>query len=375
LRPGGLACIGYNVATGWAPITPVGHLLRLLTEGHPAARGDVGAAIGLLEKLRDGGAEYLKRNPAAAAAVGSLSRSSRAYVTHHYMAENWRPQMFPQVADDMVRARCAYIASANLTDNFPVTSVPGALIPMLNEAAEPRLREAIRDFASAKGFRRDLFGRGPEPLHASEQRSLLCDTLFAGLGTRPEGAVPIPCSLGVAQGPADLYQPLLAALEKGPMPWGQALAASPLSARRFTESIEAVGMLMAGGYIHPAWPAASAAAGRLNAEIVRLSRAGEVLNCLSAPALGAGMVAQAAEVLAYGALLDGVPADATSLALALKATLRQSGRAIAQGSSGAAPTAWADTTAEPEAGLARSLLASRLPALQRLCVGVTLDQS
>lgn len=132
LRPGGLACIGYNVATGWAPITPVGYLLRLLTEGHPAARGDVGAAIGLLEKLRDGGAEYLKRNPAAAAAVGSLSRSSRAYVTHHYMAENWRPQMFPQVADDMVRARCAYIASANLTDNFPVTSVPGALIPMLD---------------------------------------------------------------------------------------------------------------------------------------------------------------------------------------------------------------------------------------------------
>lgn len=170
--------------------------------------------------------------------------------------------MFPQVADDMAAARCSFVASANLTDNFPVTSVPGDLIPMLNEAAEPRVREAIRDFAAARGFRRDVFARGPNKISAAEQELVLRGTVFAGLGVRPEGVLPIPCSVGTAHGPAVLYRPLIDAVAGGPRPYGEALAASPLAGRPFAELIEAISMLMAGGYIHPAASANSAAAGR-----------------------------------------------------------------------------------------------------------------
>jgi len=141
-------------------------------------------------------------------------------------------------------------------------------------------------------------------------------------------------------------------------------------------------MLMVGGYIHPALPAASTeATDRLNAELVRLNRSGEAIGCLSAPALGAGIVVPVAEILAFGALQDGVPADPARLGAALKDALGRSGRSVARNEPAAppasapgGPAAQAETV-EPEAELARALLAHRLPALQRLCTASRLDLS
>ena len=216
--------------------------------------------------------------------------------------------MFAEVADEMAEAKCEFIGSASITDNMPSTSVPAGLFSMLNEAANVRLRETLRDFGSGQGFRRDLFRRGAGQLSGPEHLALLDAITLVGLDKPIEDEISFGSTIGTITGKTEIYRPLIERLAHGPVTIGEIRAQPMFSALSSAEPINAVALLVSGGYALPVLPAgpaqaaAVAASRRLNDAIARTNARGGEIAQLVSPVLGSAVGTNLIESLVLGAL-------------------------------------------------------------------------
>jgi hypothetical protein len=141
--------------------------------------------------------------------------------------------------------------------------------------------------------------------------------LFADGPVTPAPATPAP----VALAPVTLAPVTLATVRRA-----EALAARPTG-----ELLQALTLLVAGGYIHPLLPdpaAGHATARALNRAIARASADGLDMPRLVAPAIGSVIPADALETAVIGQLLDGAAADDTALTAHVLEVLRRTGRTL-----------------------------------------------
>lgn len=151
LAAGGLAYVSYNCLPGWAAELP---LRRMLSE---LSGNGVAAGARALERLRAAGFAYFTQNPAADRAVAAWAEQPEAYLAHEYLAEAWEPMWSADVHEAM--AGLDFVASATLRDNHEALLVDAAAAEAVAALPSARLKLLAMDFATNRGFRRDVFGK------------------------------------------------------------------------------------------------------------------------------------------------------------------------------------------------------------------------
>ena len=335
LKPGGLVYLSYNVTTGWAAMIPVQSLMRRLSSASPE-RTDLAApgVLAFIERLKQAGALYFSNNAVLDARLQDIGRQDARYIAHEYLNQDWHPLMFAEIAGAMAEAKCRYIGSATLAENIDTVSVPAGMAPILAETRDPMLRETLRDLGCAQGFRRDVYRRGVAPLPPSEQQVMLDALTLAGLGTTaPDEGPRFATPIGDVTGRPELYRPLLAMIDAGPLTGRTARDLPAFAGRHLVEVMQAVALLVAGGFAHPVLPEGGTAAGRdaarrLNLAIAQANASGVDMPRLAAPAIGSAVGVDLLETLVVGEVLAGRPAEVEMLAEQLMAMLTRVGRTV-----------------------------------------------
>jgi SAM-dependent methyltransferase len=372
LKPGGLAYLSYNVTTGWAAMTPVRALMRMVAMTSPE-RTDVAAPVVLdfVDRLKQAGALFFQANPAVENRLVEIRRQDARYVAHEFLNQDWHPLMFADVAGEALEAKCRFIGSATLAENIDTVVVPPNVAPLLAETRDAYLRETLRDLGCAQPFRRDLYRKGIAPMPAVEQQVLLDDLTLIGLGTPvPESGPTFVTPIGSVTGRPDVYEPLLSLLSTRPLSIREARQSPAFASRPLVELMQACTLLVAGGYAHPSLPDGMMSAGketawRLNLVIAGANARGAELPRLAAPAIGSAISADILETLLVGELLAGKPARINSLATELVHLLGGSGRSVQR--DGRAITDPAETLQIVTEAVAL-ILERRLPRLRQLGV-------
>jgi hypothetical protein len=271
----------------------------------------------------------------------------------------------------MAEAKCRYIGSATLAENIDTVAVPANVAPIMAETRDLHLRETLRDLGCAQGFRRDVYRKGIAPMPGAEQQGLTESLVLAGLGIAvPEGGPTFATPIGNVAGRPEIYQPLLAMLEDGPLSIKIAREAPAFAGRPLVELMQAFALLVSGGYAHPMLPEGGTAAGqatvrRLNLTIARANGDAAELPRLAAPAIGSAVGVDMLETMVVGELLAGRPADVDPLAAEVLAVLVRSGRNVQR--DGKSVTDQLEAR-QIVADAIRTMIERRFPVLRRLGV-------
>jgi SAM-dependent methyltransferase len=371
LRPGGLAYISYNVTTGWAGMVPLRLLMRLLEEVNPA-RTDVAAAaiLDFIDRMKAGGALFFQANPTIETRLDDIRKQDARYIAHEYLNRDWHPLMFAEMVDEMADTKCSFIGSATLSENVDALAAPPGMLPLLGEAPDRVLHETLRDFASAQAFRRDLYRRGLSPIPASEQQMMLDELTIAPMGLTVPDPITFATPIGIVTGRTEIYRPLFDLLAQGPVSLRQAREAEPYTGRPLMELLQAITLMMAGGYAHAVLRGgvtapARQATQRLNQAIAAANAHGAELQRVVAPLIGSTLQVDLLETLMVGDLLSGRPADIDGLTTSVLSGLERSGRAMQREGK---PVTDLDEIRAMAAEVVHRFLERRVPVLRTLGV-------
>ena len=376
LRPGGLAYLSYNVTTGWTGMVPLRALMKMLADASPD-RTDL-AVPGIMEfidRMKAAGSLFFQAHPALEARLTEIRKQDAKYIAHEFLNADWHPVMFADVATGMAEAKCGFIGSATLSENIDAVAVPAGVAPMMAEARSQILKETLRDFGAGQGFRRDLYRRGVPPMSMAEHHSLLDQLSIASTGMPVGEQVTIATSLGSLTGRPEIYRPILAMVEKGPVSIRQARMSDTFAARPLLELLQAVALLIAGGYVHPVLPTGDTAVtreavARLNKAIAQSNATGADIPRIVLPLTGSAMNVDLLESLTVGELLEGRAPDVEALATSLLAQLQSGGRSVQRDGQ---PIADAAEARSVVINILRNIVDNRVPLLRGLGVLVGLN--
>jgi SAM-dependent methyltransferase len=323
LAPGGIAYVSYNVATGWAGMRPVRALMRLLADVSPE-RSDLAVTGGfeLLDKMKAAGAAMFQTHPSLGPRLAEFRGFDQRYVAHELLNREWHPAMFPAVASEMAEVKCDYIGSATVQDNVGGLTVPNGLLGMFDSLRDSNLRELFRDIANAATFRRDLYQRGTRRLTPAEHKSRIDAIRLVRTFQPVAEPLVLPSALGGMTADALRYPAVLRALEDGSRTIGALRGHDGLSDWTDQALMEAVSMLMGGGYLAPMLEetpgdVAMRASSRLNGVYAGLFELGHTQLYWAHPALGTAWRTNGLEILALDELRMGRTANEESLVSAL----------------------------------------------------------
>jgi SAM-dependent methyltransferase len=321
LKPGGVVYVSYNCMPGWAATAPLQRLMREHADRH-ADRSDLQAeaALTFAGRLKEGGALYFAANPALGPRMEKLPGMNRNYLAHEYLNGHWHPLYHLDVARELEAARLVYAGTATLTEAIDAIAVPEAVRSLLAETRDPGWRETIRDYASNKGFRRDLFVRGATSIGGTVLARMLGEARMALTTPRAAVSFKFQGPLGELTAQEDVYVPIADALAQAPRTVAELAALPELAGRPFASVQQAASMLVHGGAAHPVLrdlqgPGIEGARA-FNRMVAGRIRDNENLGFLAAPALGTGIPATYTDlvgVLALAERPDSGPAEAAAL--------------------------------------------------------------
>lgn len=355
LRPGGLASIMYEAASGWSSMPPLAECLRLLVDAddRPGDQAFHDAASCLVDLQRNG-AQYFPIGTTETRQMESWATADGRYAAHEYLGGHFAPLLADDVIDALAGAKCSFIGGLGPLDHHPHYSMPPLLADLNGRIADPVTRELVRDLVLQRQLRRDLYRRGRAPSTSDEQRAWLHGLRIRGLGRSfVDDPIDLP-ALRVGLDP-EFHVPLVEGLTVGDLDVEAILVIHP--EWTLADAVTAIGLLIAGGYAVPVFAegpveAAVDSCARLN-DVVQLERRlGRPLGCVASPATGAMLGLDLVEVLALDAIRAGMPADPAPLVEFVETTFTAHGRVVRDGGE-----------LVDDAGVARSVVERRVRTL------------
>lgn len=258
LRPGGIVYMSYNCMPGWAPMTPVRHLMMLQTElGGVAldAAGKIEEALGFARDVARADALYFKANPLVERQLEEIEGQNRNYLAHEYFNADWSPMNFSEVSKCLGEAKLSYIGSAHLLDRVDGLHLSDEGQKLLAQIGSPILRESVRDYLINRRFRCDVFVKGPRWLTNIELRKIWQSERFVLTSNVADVPKMIPGPLRGLNLPPKLYDPLLAILSEDrhtPKSIEQLSSDARLHEFDRHEIVQAIILLMGAGHVQPA---------------------------------------------------------------------------------------------------------------------------
>lgn len=183
LKVGGLCYVSYNAVPGWSTFMPLRHLMALHSELMAPQGQEAGptidGALNFAQSLADAGMLYFRANPAAAERLKQLRDQAKNYLVHEFLAADWTPMPFSDMARWMEGARLSFGASAHLLDHIDALNLTVEGQKLVNSASHVVMRESLRDYAMNQQFRRDIFVKGPRSMTLAEQGELFREMRFS----------------------------------------------------------------------------------------------------------------------------------------------------------------------------------------------------
>ncbi len=316
LKPGGLVLVTYNALPGAAGALGLVKLVRrALLEASSSAEG-VAVASQLVQQLVAAEPAHLPGSAWRTLLTDPAMGARSGYMLHEFQTEFWRPCFHADVAAAMAVARCDYVGSATIDENFLQMSLSAAQRQLWEAAPDSAARELIFDLCVPRAFRRDLFVRGLRRV----PRDPAVNALSLVSATRTSGEMLLRSQAGQAELPKALSDAARSALAQGPRTVAELRALPGCSG---ATPAELAALLIGSGcamplWRHPGsgadWDEAVASARRLNA--VAASRLaphgiGTGQLGLASPCLGGGLRVTPME-LATACLAAETPAAAAA---------------------------------------------------------------
>jgi len=252
LRPGGIACIAYMTHPGASVLASLQRLMREYAA--TVAGGDVAraaAALAFVRRLAQAGAGLFAEHPGLARQLETMAAESPAHLAHEFLSGNWQPLHSADVIADFASAGGTWIGSGTPLDNIDALSLPGKVRPLLREAPTLAFAETLKDAARHQSLRRDLF---QDDGHALEETAHLAALDRLRLVATPHapatGPLLLHTRIGPVQVPAELVDPLLRRLARGPAD-GAELRAAPVFDGQPGLFNQVVQALLWQGALHP----------------------------------------------------------------------------------------------------------------------------
>jgi SAM-dependent methyltransferase len=309
LAPGGLAYVSYNCLPGWAHSTPLQRLIREHA-ARASGRSDIRMAAGLhlAKTLVDGEALYFTANPLAKNRLEKLPLQNPNYLAHEYLNSHWNPLFVTDVASEMSRAKLSYGCSASLMENIDGVSVPPKLQELVRTEQDPLWREVLRDFASNKQFRRDLYSRGLNEFTPVEQSMMLGKTHFTLVTPRADVNLTFKGPIGDIVGQDTIYIPLCDFLAEKPRSFAEIMGIPVMAEKGPGVALQSLSLLVASAQVEP-FNAHSkflpANAQSFNRFVVDEFRRGRPLGAIATPLAKTGLVVNTNDLLYLSAVHDG----------------------------------------------------------------------
>jgi len=316
LKPGGIVHIGYSALPAWTPIIGLRRFLADVAATVPG-RSDkkILAALDAARQLSAAGARHLARSDWVQRILDpEKSTLPVVYLAHEYLNANWRPMFAAEVAQLLAPAKLSYAASATLPENYPDLCFSAEQRDLIEALPTGEARETARDLCLERGFRHDIFLRGPRliPEHVRSRR--LAALTLALVKPLDEVRFSVEVPGGTATMGEQTYRPLFEALAERPRQVAElqrlaAGAGTPVSA------VELIGMLVGSNQAVPV-PRPNAApeegARRFAAAVTRAwGFPGRGLQfAIPSPRLGSGIPAYQVEMQTYGAIAAGCAPEA-----------------------------------------------------------------
>lgn len=316
LRPGGLLYVSYNALPGWAPVAPIqDFIVEVKRRCAGTSQQRLVLALDLLGALRRGNSHFFAANPRAAEHFDRMLTMDGRYLAHEYLGEHWKPLGFCDVAKRLNPAGLAFVGTATLSESLDECTLPRGALPLLQRIEDPMLRETIRDVATNKLFRRDIYARDAVAISSAQRRDLLARFNFTLIVPRDAVSFRFFTPLGKLDGKQDLYAPIVDRLAEDTAGFEELLSLRWF-AGRIGVLIECLTLLVHSGQVLPVVSPAVAhddQARRFNRVIVELARDGIVYDHLASPVTRTGIPVSDFGLLALAALRDG-RADSPDLA-------------------------------------------------------------
>lgn len=312
LKPGGVVYVSYNAYPGWSSGAT---LQRVLRDGGAIGGGEITQQIGqgvrLLNRLKELNAGFFAANPGAAVRLEDLQKRPLSYLAHEYMNSDWDAFFFSDVARAFGETKVTYGGQAALAAQTDVLNFTADQRQFLASIPDPVFRELARDVILNTSFRRDIYLRGATALSRQVQKDLWNDQRFLLLRDAAEVPRKINARVGEISLHADVYDPVLAALARGPQTLAELVTDADVSRIPWEQVVEALHFLSLVGAVHLAQPAAgeeerTARARAFNAAIVERVKAGDSIQVLASPVTGSGIGLDNLSQLLFAAHASGI---------------------------------------------------------------------
>jgi SAM-dependent methyltransferase len=374
LKPGGVLYLSYNALPGWAAFAPTRYLMaRHGQTSVPPGAGSaarVDAALDFTAQVLAAKPLYAQAHPGLAERMAKVREHGRAYLAHEYFNRHWVPMHFGDVAEALAPARVSFAASANPLDHVDVMNLAPPQSALLQQVADPVLREDVRDFMVNRQFRRDYWVKGARRLDAVEHAEQLRALRVVLARHREDVSLKVATVRGEAALQEAVYVPMLDLLaDHQPRTLGELEAALRPRGIVRAQIAQAVAVLAGTGALKPvqdddAAARARPAAQRLNRQLMLAARAADEVVVLASPLTGGGVPASRFAQLFLLARAQGAAEPAQWARFAWRLLEAQGQRLVRDGGTLEAP---ADNLRELEAQAA-AFAQKQLPLLQALQV-------
>jgi SAM-dependent methyltransferase len=313
LRPNGVAYASYNCMPGWAPLAPIRQLMLEVKRCNPGSSDhQIALALDLIGKLWQCNAGYFVMNPMATHHVGAMLGMDRAYLAHEYLVDHAQLLQFSEMAALLAPAGLSYVASAALLDNFDEYAVPEAVRPLIPHIGDATLREAVRDFAANRKFRRDIFSRGTSELSSEERRPMLSALKFALAVPRNQLTLKFLGPVGDITLKPEFHTAVADVLARRSASFDELLALPVFGENGTGLLVDCLALLVHSGQVLPHLDRDTVdvrPAQRFNRVVVERARAGRLYGHLASAVAGTGIPVDETGLLTLAAWFDGEAAD------------------------------------------------------------------
>ncbi len=271
--------------------------------------------LDLAKALREAGARYFERNPAAADMLTTIEKAGPTYVVHEYLNAQWLPMYFAQVAAEMAASDLFFVGQLPLHLNFRDLCIPAPAQPFFAALGDRLAYEGLKDFALNTFFRQDVFVKGAPGRSDATSRAWLMETPFGMSGDEPPwtGESQLPNHLLRFRGP--IFDALVPAMREGAQTIPTLLARPELKGVPEERVREALLHMLIGGaitaFVEPTESRATPrprVASAYNRHVLTRAMSSDVPAVLASSALGNGVRLTKPELVALAALTGDLPA-------------------------------------------------------------------
>jgi len=162
LLSGGMVYNSYNTKPGWLTTEPIQQLiLRLSNEHIGNSIEKIEKIINQLEDLKNIDMGYFKTFVSDIDfRLNKMNTESKNYTVHEYMHEKWKAFYFPEVCEDMEKAKLNFLCVADISEAYLNDVLPENLSKKILDLKDYKNIELIKDLSFNRAFRRDLYVRG-----------------------------------------------------------------------------------------------------------------------------------------------------------------------------------------------------------------------